>query len=116
MDASEIGKVIDKLAEKATVTAEALKPLAEETVRQVQVRGLAQAIFGGIGIALAIALVYGAMIPCAKRADKLGAKEIECAIAVISGLIALIFFGFGIGGILMGIQAYIAPIPTILGL
>ena len=54
MDANTINQVIDKVAEKAGIAAEQIAPLAEEVVRQFQLKS----IVGGL-LSLGAAIIIG---------------------------------------------------------
>ena len=118
MDGPAMEKVIDKIAEKVGMTADALQPIAEETVRQVSVRGLVQAISCGITAVLLLGMIYvgyrllcKGLQPDTKHCDEgvwLTAGIACCACGVLGAPYAIAFT-------IMGLMTYIAPLPAILG-
>ena len=50
MEAEQVGQVVDKLAEKIGVAAEAFKPVAEEAMRQATMRAIVWSVFAGIAL------------------------------------------------------------------
>ena len=113
MDANSVNQVVDKLAEKIGVAADKLMPLGEETIRQVQARGLMQA---GIGaMFLLVPVVLGLL--CWRYNKKLDAMK-------SSDVCPLMATGFVVGGIALiigamvayyGMSEWLAPLPCLLG-
>lgn len=111
MTGDEINKVVDNLAEKLGVAADKLQPLAEETVRQVQVRGLMNALIAVAVAAMIVAAGWRVRVQAAKRLDASDAVQVEMAswfITVLAVTIALIPF-------CNNLSQYIAPLPYLLG-
>ena len=107
-DINSINLVIDKLADKIGTTAEAIRPLTEEVIRQYQTLNLLYAS-KGIGIILLGVLMWCAGILLSKT-------ERDREWLAIGG-------AFGTGAIVIGsiltidfLSKYYAPLPHILGL
>lgn len=124
MDSMEIGKVIDKVVEKVGVAADALQPLAEETVRQVSVRGLTQAITAAVTCVIVVSFLFWIFYACARRAKFLATRGKNDDEQLLPSIVGSVFAAFGMvitistfGNLVIdGLNAWVAPIPTILGL
>jgi len=119
MTTPNIETVIDKLAQKIGVAADKLQPLGEEVVRQVAERGRLHACAGafllvlGVCCALRGLCFLGRVLP-----GKLDEREVCISIAgmVSLGILSFLLAGVGQHYLSMGLEAWIAPLPTILGL
>ena len=111
MEAGQVSEVVDKLAEKIGVAAEQLAPIAEETVRQVSIRGIAYAGLGVLGLLVATVLAKMAICVVSKMDD----GEVKVIVIAIVLVAICLVLGFSIAGIVSGISQWLAPIPYLLG-
>lgn len=118
MDATQINEVVDKLAEKIGVAADALKPIALETVRQVQLRGL---VFAGITVLCTVVMVASLLrltrqavaIPLRDTGYDPNGGRTAAIVATTAGVLVATLIGFIVTAVFLG--QYIAPIPYLLG-
>ena len=107
---------IEQLAEKLGVAVEVIKPVAEETLRQVALRGCANVVIG-IGM---LWLFLGVTYLCVRLVKKCcaGGSESEFfgVMAFLAGVFSLTMLIAGGIHVSEGIGEWLAPLPTILGL
>jgi len=115
-------ETVDKLAEKIGLAAEKLQPLAEETLRQFQMRaGLWFTITG-----LAAFLCFSGLTYCVWLGVR-GSGRDECGcrlhpdgpdddVLVFAAASLFVFGGVTAGIALINLGHYLAPLPSMLGL
>ena len=113
MDAEQVGKVIDKIAEKAGVAVEAIQPLAEEIVREVQVRGICWVVIGVVLCISAVAIWAKGIAP---KLPGLWDRREPPMLEIFGVSVAIVSFVGGVMAIIRGIEAYAAPTLVLLGL
>lgn len=125
MNAQDAEKIVDKLAEKIGVAVDKLQPVAEETIRQVQVQGLLRAGFGllsAILVGVFVCWSFRTLGHWEKKLDETNRNDRETMEWIFVGrlvtliLATLCWSGCVFVGMYWGLSAYFAPIPTLFGL
>ena len=126
MEAEQMGKVVNAVAEKVGLAVEKIQPLAEEVVRQYQMREACLAVvFGVLFLGGVFALIK--YVAWAKRAiaveeeeEKAKGKEVELGVYGVALLLGvLIFVATCLPAAILGTKAVlraVAPLPSLLGL
>jgi len=109
MTGDEMEKVIDKIAEKAGVAVDKIQPIAEEVVRQVEMRAFIMMIV--MAVVVTVSLLVGSFV-LLKREKELLAGEPSCVIPCVFSL--FLFVGCS-AGFFVNLYIYIAPLASILG-
>ena len=108
-----LDSVIEKLTEKVAISAEALRPIATETLRQIQLRGAVEALLSCAAVLVAAGVFWGGMyIP---RKMKL-CDEDQSAALCVAGIIAVLLVIVGVAGIGSGLTRWLSPLPYALGM
>ena len=114
MDANALNQVIDKLAEKAGLAADALKPIAQELIAQTRAVGLAYFIAGCISF-MACGILAALFCQAVKQVGEANGAEdrfvVKAAICAILGLVALVC---GLAGVIGGLPMWLAPLRSLL--
>ena len=108
-----LDSVIEKLTEKVAISAEALRPIATETLRQIQLRGIVAVLSGCAAVLLAAGVVMGGLCICRKR--ELDDDEQFIVLLITSAIAALLVF-LGGNQTMFGLNQWLAPLPYALGM
>lgn len=111
MDATQISQVVDKLAEKIGVSVEQLRPIAEETISQVSMRGWSLFIAFIVGTLFMLLAVIVFCMLFRKTEDDDAAVLLGLGI-VFSFVGCIVFFCMAI----YNLGHWVAPLPSIMGL
>ena len=115
MNADALNQVIDKLAEKAGVAADALKPIAQELIAQTRAIGMAYVIVGCVAF-MACGILAALFCQAVKQVGEANhqAKDrfiVKAAISAVLGMVALVC---GLAGVITGLPMWLAPLRSLL--
>jgi peptidoglycan/LPS O-acetylase OafA/YrhL len=119
-----LDKVIDKIADKVDLAVENVKPLATETIHQFQQQELLASIYNGC-LAVFFFLVIGGLavlfgLKACKVYNNVGSSNdafpAYCLGAATFCIISLAAGGGSLSHFIDHLQAYLYPLPTLLGL
>lgn len=124
---SEMGNLVDKLAEKLNTTVDRIKPLAEQTLSQYRTRAIAMCIIDFVVscvLCVFAVLCIKIFLRKMKEFGKLGTQEYDksdsiggqCFIFGILGFFLVVFTAVFFGHSISHFTHIIAPLPSILGL
>jgi hypothetical protein len=120
---SEMGNLVDKLAEKLNVAVDQIKPVAEQTVAQFQTRAIVLCIvdFAIFCVTAVLTILFVRMILSAAPLMTHGndTEEVggaKCFIGGVAGFITVLLTCMFLAKTLVYLGCAIAPLPSILGL